>query len=135
MSKAMPTVQKYMTVMPHTIGVDANLEKAHNLMREFRIRHLPVLDGGELVGIISDRDLKMVESFKDVDPKTMTVSEAMTSDPYKTNPHASLADVCDEMQHHKYGSALVVDNNKLVGIFTWVDALKACSDVLRSGRA
>lgn len=135
MSKAMPTIQKYMTVMPHTIGVDATLEKAHNMMREFRIRHLPVLDGGELVGIISDRDLKMVESFKDVDPRTMTVSEAMTSDPFKTNPHASLADVCDEMQHHKFGSALVVDNNKLVGIFTWVDALKACSDVLRSGRA
>lgn len=134
MSKAIPVIQKYMTAMPHTVGVDATLEKAQHMMREFNIRHLPVLDGGHLVGIISDRDIKMVETFKDVDPRTMTVSEAYSSDPYMTSPHASLADVCDEMQHHKYGSALVVDNKKLVGIFTWVDALRATSEVLRSGR-
>jgi acetoin utilization protein AcuB len=56
--KSVPTVDKYMTSHPHTIGVDQPLSLAHKIMTEFRIRHLPVLDGGKLVGVISDRDLE-----------------------------------------------------------------------------
>jgi acetoin utilization protein AcuB len=125
MAKTVPTVQKFMTVQPHTIGADQSLAKAEKMMSELRIRHLPVLEGGKLVGILSDRDLRLVESFKDVDPEKVTVGEAYTPDPYVTAPSTPLGDVCREMAAHKYGCALVVDNHKLVGIFTWVDALHA----------
>lgn len=130
--KSIPTLQKYMTVMPHTIGADTTLDKAEAMMREYRIRHLPVLDGGRLVGIISDRDVKMVETFPDVDPKAVKVSDAFTPDPYITKPDALLSEVCAEMASHKYGCVLVTDNNKLVGIFTWVDALKAMNELLET---
>jgi acetoin utilization protein AcuB len=66
--KSIPTIQKYMTPMPHTIGSDQSLQKAHELMREFKIRHLPVLKGGKLVGILTDRDIALVETLKDVNP-------------------------------------------------------------------
>lgn len=128
--KAIPAVQKYMTKVPHTIGADQPLVKAEKLMTEYRIRHLPVLDGGKLVGILSDRDVKIVESFKDVDPNKVKVEEAYTPEPFIVSPTASLSDVCAQMVAHKYGCVLICDNNKLVGIFTWVDALKAFDELL-----
>lgn len=132
MSKAIPTVQKFMTVLPHTIGADQTLEKAEKMMAEHRVRHLPVLDGGKLVGILSDRDLRLVESFRDVDPREVKVSEAYTPEPYVTNPAAPLTEVCKEMAAHKYGCALVLDNHRLVGIFTWVDALNAFDQLMET---
>ena len=130
--KSVPTVDKYMTSHPHTIVVDQPLSLAHKMMTEFRIRHQPVLDGGKLVGVISDRDLKMVESFIDVNSDTTLVSEALTEDPYSVSPKAPLNEVCAEMATHRYGSVLIVDNHKLVGIFTWVDALKALQHLMDS---
>jgi acetoin utilization protein AcuB len=130
--KAIPTIQKYMTTIPHTIGADQPLAKAEKMMAEYRVRHLPVLDGGKLVGILTDRDVRLVESFRDVDPTTVKVDEAYTPEPYITSPTASLADVCAQMAEKKYGCVLVVDNNKLVGIFTWVDALKAFDQLLET---
>lgn len=128
--KAIPTISKYMTTLPHTIGADQTLDKASKMMSEFRIRHLPVLSGGKLVGILSDRDVRLVESFKDVDPEVVKVDEAYTPEPYITSPSSSLADVCEQMATKKFGCALVCDNHKLVGIFTWVDALSALNELL-----
>jgi acetoin utilization protein AcuB len=128
--KSIPTISKYMTTVPHTIGAEQTLEKAEKMMTEYRIRHLPVLSAGKLVGVLSDRDLKIVESFKDVDPTKVKVNEAYTPQPYVASPQANLSEVCAQMVLHKYGSVLVVDNNKLVGIFTWVDALRAFDELL-----
>ena len=72
--KAIPQISKYMTTTPHTIGAEQPLDKAMTMMREYKIRHIPVLDGGRLVGIISDRDLKGVMTLKDVDPAKITAS-------------------------------------------------------------
>lgn len=130
--KAIPTIEKFMTAFPHTIGSDQPLEKAEKMMNEFNIRHLPVLKAGKLVGILSQRDIQLVETFKDVDPRRVTVEEALSPDPYITSPQAKLSDVCREMAEHKYGCALVVDNKKLVGIFTWIDALLAMNQLLES---
>jgi len=130
--KAIPHISKYMTTQPHTIGSDQNLSKAEKMMGELRVRHLPVLEGGNLVGILSDRDVKLVESFKDVDPEKVTVAEAFTEDPFIVSPDSSLADVCSEMAAKKYGCAIVCDNKKLVGIFTWVDALTAMNELLNT---
>lgn len=130
MTKAMPVISKYMTTQPHTIGCDQTLEKAGIMMREFRIRHLPVLKAGKIVGILTERDLHLVETLKDVNPKKLTVDEAYTPDPYIVSPEAPLNEVCDEMASRKYGSVLVEDNKKIVGIFTWIDALNAMSELL-----
>lgn len=130
--KAVPSIEKYMSTTPHTIGADQSLARAEQMMKDFHIRHLPVLEAGRLVGILSDRDLKFVESFKDVDPQNVKISEAFTEDVYMVSPKAPLTEVCAEMALHKYGSVLVVDNKQLVGIFTWVDALRAFNELLET---
>lgn len=128
--KGVPAISKYMTVVPQTIGAEQSLAKAEKMMSEFRVRHLPVLHAGKLVGILSDRDVRLVETFRDVDPEKVSVEEAYSPDPYITSPNASLAEVCAKMAAHKYGCALVCDNQKLVGIFTWIDALNAFNELL-----
>ena len=132
MTKAIPTIQKFMTTSPHTIGIDQTLSQAKNVMHELSIRHLPVLSGGALVGIISEHDINFMLSFKGVDLMHEKVSEAMTTDPVKVDAHSLLDGVCREMAEKKIGSVLVQDNNKLVGIFTWVDALKAMDELLKT---
>lgn len=132
MKKSIPTVEKYMTTQLHTIGADQTLNKAEKVMGELRIRHLPVLESGKLIGILTDRDIKMVETFKDVDPLETSVREAFTEEPYSVSPKAPLTEVTAEMARHKFSCALVVDNHKLVGIFTWIDALNAFHDLLET---
>ncbi|MCB0394080.1 MAG: CBS domain-containing protein [Bdellovibrionales bacterium] len=130
--KAIPTVQKYMTHVPHSIGFDQTIARAKDKMHELGVRHLPVLKGGKLVGVLTDRDIKLVSTFKDVDPETLKVDEAFTPEPYFTSPDAHLDEVVSMMAEKKYGCAVVVDNSKLVGIFTEIDAYKALSDLLNT---
>jgi len=132
MSKAIPAVQKYMTTSPHTIGDDQPMALAHRMMREHNIRHLPVLRGAKIVGLVSDRDLNTLETLKDVDPHKVLVSEAMTEDPYLVSPDAALDEVVSTMADRKYGSAVVMQHDKVVGIFTTVDACRAFADLLHS---
>jgi len=132
MKKTIPSIQKYMTTSPHSIGSDQSLEKAEKLMKEFGIRHLPVLADGKLCGVISDRDVKFLKGFKDVDPRTALVSNLSSEAVYTVSPSALLDEVCETMAEHKYGSAVVVDNDKLVGIFTWVDGMRAMSELLHT---
>lgn len=132
MSKPIPHISKYMTTTPHTIGFDQTLQTAHKLMRDHHFRHLPVLQGGKLVGMVTERDLALIETLKDVDPTKVTVEDAMTPAPYTVAPDALLDEVVATMAEHRYGSAVVVDNSHVVGVFTTVDALVAFSDLLHS---
>jgi predicted transcriptional regulator len=71
-------------------------------------------------------------SFKGVDLKHETVSEAMSQDPVMVDANTLLDGVCRDMAEKKIGSVLVQDNHKLVGIFTWVDALLAMDELLKT---
>jgi acetoin utilization protein AcuB len=132
MSKAIPSIQKYMTTSPHSIGGEQTLSTAARMMHEHRIRHLPVLSGGKLRGLLTDRDLKLVETFRDVDPTKLTVDEAMTEQPYAVSPETPLDEVVSTMAAGKFGSAIVVQNGHVVGIFTTVDACQALSELLKT---
>jgi acetoin utilization protein AcuB len=124
--KARP-VREFMTSHPHSIGVDQKLSKAHELMREHGIRHLPVLHGGKVVGMLSLRDLHLIETLTDVNVDEVTVEEAMTADPYCVGPDKPIGDLAAEMADQKYGAAIVMEGNRVVGLFTTIDALRALS--------
>lgn len=132
MSKPIPTISKYMTTSPHTIGVDQPMAQAHRMMREHHIRHLPVLRGGQLIGVLSDGDLHLIETLRDVDPDKVLVEDAMTQNPYSVSPEAPLDEVVAQMAEHKYGSVVVMQNHKVVGIFTTVDACRAFAEMLHT---
>lgn len=132
MSKGIPHIDRYMTTSPYSIGQEQRLSQAHRLMREHNIRHLPVLHGGQLVGVLSDRDLHLIETLRDVDPEKVLVEEAMSPTVYTVSPKALLDEVVREMAHHKYGCAVVLDNGKVVGVFTTIDAMRVFADLLET---
>jgi acetoin utilization protein AcuB len=132
MTKPIPSVRKYMTTTPLTIGAEQTMADAHDMMRQHQLRHLPVLSAKELVGVVSDGDLNRAESFKGVHPERVRVEDVMSRGAYAVTPDAPLDEVVQEMARHKYGSAVVVDHNHVVGIFTAVDACQAFADMLRT---
>jgi acetoin utilization protein AcuB len=119
------SISHYMTRAPHTIGREQPLAVAHRLMNEHGVRHLPVLHAGQLVGVLSQRDLHFLETLRDVDPQQVTVAEAMTTDVFTVSPRTTLRKVAAEMAERKLGSAIVVEHDRVVGVFTTVDALRA----------
>ena len=123
-------IEDVMTRSPHSVGADQTVDFARSVMRGFRIRHLPVLQAGRLVGLLSERDIYWIESLKDGDGGKMLVEQAMTPAPYAVAPDALLADVAREMAERKYGSAVVMDGDKVVGLFTSTDALSALAALL-----
>jgi acetoin utilization protein AcuB len=125
-------VDRYMTASVHTIAVTRTLEEAHQMMRSLLVRHLPVMKGGKLVGIVSQRDLSLIETLPGVDPKAVTVDDAMSEEIYSVNAGTPVADVARVMAARKLGSAVVMDQGALVGIFTATDALHALEHLLSS---
>jgi acetoin utilization protein AcuB len=120
---ARTTIAEVMTKAPHTIGRDQRLARAHDMMRTHGLRHLPVLDGGKLVGVLSQRDLYFIEAVAGSNEELDSVAEAMATELYVVAPSESVADVARTMAQHKYGCAVVVDRGHVVGIFTATDAL------------
>lgn len=132
MRKPIPTVQAFMTPHPHSVGRDQPLARAHAFLREHKIRHLPVLDGGKLVGVLTDRDLHLIETLRDVDPQLLLVDEAMSTEVFAVGPDAQLDQVASAMAEHKYGCAVVLHNEQVVGIFTTVDVCRALAELLHT---
>jgi len=130
MSKPIPPVSKYMTTTPHTAEGSVTLAAASKLMQAHGIRHLPVVAGDKLLGVITERDIKLAESFSIVDPEKVTVHGTMTEDLYSVSPETPLDEVVATMAEKKYGSAIVVQNKRVVGVFTTVDACRALSELL-----
>lgn len=115
-------VREFMTPMPKTIGVDINIKKARNLMLENSCHHLPVLQGGKLVGILSDRDLNTVEKLSQTDG--LTAGDVMTAEPITVLPTDDVFQVAMKMHQEKIGSVIVRGFEKEPwGIFTATDAL------------
>lgn len=132
----MPSMSRYMTRQPWTIRNDAKMSQAHLMMRQHHIRHLPVLDNGRLVGVVTERDLHLIETLPGSDPDEVTVAEAMTEDVYMVGPEAPVDAVAERMAARKYGCAIVVNRRGVVeGIFTTVDAMQVLADVLRRATA
>jgi acetoin utilization protein AcuB len=123
------TIRDYMTPSPHTIGAEQTLAVASELMRKHKIRHLPVLRGGSIVGILSQRDVALISGLPQVDPAEVPVEDAMSEEVYSVRPETPLAEVAATMAAHKYGAALVVgERDRVVGVFTTIDALHALAD-------
>ncbi len=132
----MPSISRYMTRQPWTIRKDAKMSQAHQLMREHQIRHLPVLEAGKLVGIVSERDLHLIETLPDSDPDEVTVEDAMVEDVYGVSADDPVDVIVEMMSSRKYGSAVVLNHRGHVeGMFTTVDALQVLADVLRRATA
>lgn len=103
------------------------------LTREHRIRHLPVLEGGRLVGVVTDRDLRlsmppraeMTEEERERFLETTTLESAMTRELVTTTPDTPVEDAAKLLYEHRIGCLPVMEGEELVGILTETDLLRA----------
>ena len=121
-----------MMPFPHSIDIDAPLAQARRLMREGHFRHVPVTSGGDIVGIVTDRDIKLLlgPDFGNPDERELKVRDAYIDKPCVVAASTPVATVARTMAEHHIGSAIVTKNDKLVGIFTVTDACRALAEVL-----
>ena len=119
-------LKKLQFVTPETGVLDI-----YNLMKSKKIRHLPVIDKGESVGIISDRDVQFVHATKDT--FQLKAKDIMTSEPYSVDIMTTVAHVVNIMAQKKISSVLIHDKSKkVVGIFTSTDALNILTEHYKS---
>jgi acetoin utilization protein AcuB len=108
-----------------TISAKASLQEANQLLRAGGFRHLPVLEGTRLVGILTDRDLRLATSSLSAEPHELQdpVWSAMTRSPITVDPLDPVEDAARIMRENKIGCLPVVDGPDLVGILTGMDIL------------
>lgn len=129
---AQTTVQEHMSCEPLTINGTVSLAEAAQLMRGRNIRHLPVMDDGKVVGVVSERDLHVAKSLRSLNHEKATVALVMSTPALVVPPDTRLSDVAARMIDRKVGSAVVVHEGSVVGIFTSHDALHAIHAILAS---
>ena len=131
--KKMPSVKSAMTPFPHSIQMNAPLDIARKLMREHHIHHLPVTDKTGLIGIITDRDIKLIlgPEFDYPPERELTVEDVYIPNAYIIDLTTPLDHVLVTMASRHIGSAIVTKKGKLVGVFTHEDACNNFAHFLR----
>ncbi|HXV82685.1 MAG TPA: CBS domain-containing protein [Candidatus Binatia bacterium] len=131
--KTTVTVRDLMARDPATLGRNETLDLAESIMNLGRIRHMPVVDDGRIVGIVSQRDLfrsalitalgfgrKTTSALI----KTITIKEIMTEHVITIPPEASVKEAARVMIDKKIGCLPVVEDQKLIGLLTETDILR-----------
>lgn len=130
----MPPVDRYMTRVPITIEPRASVATAREMMTLRMIHHLPVVEHGNLVGILSERDVEVLAAIPGIDLGQVEVSRVMGR-PHAVWTESGLDSVAELMRENGCDAVVVRDHRGLKGIFTVVDALGALDDVLQRATA
>lgn len=119
--------ENIMTRNPTTVQPGESLDRIEGLLLELDIRHLPVVDDGQLVGIISDRDVSPYRLNDGGSLGSATAGEIMCSDLVTVSPETEILEVVDTMIDQRVGALPVVEtaSQSLVGIISYVDLLRA----------
>ncbi|HEV8383505.1 MAG TPA: CBS domain-containing protein [Candidatus Acidoferrales bacterium] len=134
-------VRDYMMSALTTISKDSSLLDAAMTMRRSSIRHLPIVDGDRLVGIITERDVlrcspsllsEITQDEYNAIFENTPIARVMTRDPTSVQPDAPIRDAVALMMDRKMGCLPVVENGRLVGILTRSDLLNVLMNLLPS---
>lgn len=135
MSKLNLPVEEFTTPDPLTAEENTSIEELSKMMKENGIRHLPIVRDKRVVGIISDRDLRLVSCLSSGEKTLVQASDIMAHDPVTVDSQTSLDEVAFAMSQNKIGSVIVnEDGEKFLGIFTVTDALNALIEIARSAQ-
>ncbi len=128
----MLTVRDLMTAIPNTVTPQTTLRQVIELMKTQSCRQMPVLDNGRLVGIITDRDVRLVMNsplvlhgrWQDEEILDNVMADnCMTPNPMTVSPEMSAYQAANMLSIYKFGALPVIDNDVLVGIITVTDFL------------
>jgi acetoin utilization protein AcuB len=130
--------REIMTSAPVTISPRATVGQALRLLQTLDLRHLPVVDDGRLVGMLSDRDFRtalgpgFLDGTASADALHASVASLMTAQVVAVFPETDIVEIIDRMIGHGVGALPVTaeDSDDLLGIVSYVDVLKAARDRL-----
>jgi acetoin utilization protein AcuB len=129
MIKQKSNIESEMTSYPAVVGPKTPVLEAAELMKGLGIRHLPVLDSGRVLGVISDRDLRQAMLLSD--SMSLVVTDVMISEVYCVSLGTPIWVVAKKMASNKWGCAVVINKQgAVVGIFTTTDAMRLLADLL-----
>lgn len=132
MSKFNVTVEEFTTPDPITAVEKTSISEMIELMSTHGIRHLPIMRDQNIVGIVSDRDVRLISGLNEVQKMQITAEDIMTRDPLTVSSNTALDEVAYLMSENKVGSVLVYDpKSSFLGIFTASDALNALVEIIR----
>ena len=123
-------VRTWMTPGPITITPQTTLPEAHQLMLQYNIRRLPVVNRGKLIGIVTLGDIREAQASDFTMLSVFELNslldrlparEFMAYEPITISPDAAISEAAELMLRHKIGALLVVENGELVGILTETD--------------
>ncbi|MBC6943573.1 MAG: CBS domain-containing protein [Xanthomonadales bacterium] len=126
------SVEEFTTPDPVTAVEQTGIEELQRLMDQHGVRHLPVLRGERVVGVVSDRDVRAVAGLSVAEKLQVCAADIMATDPLTVSARASLDEVAYAMAERKVGSAIVIEaDGRMLGIFTASDALNALVEIAR----
>lgn len=132
MSRLTVAVEEFTTPNPLTARDTASLEELQRIMQDNNVRHIPIVKNNTVVGIVSDRDLKLISGLSKTEKLQVKASDIMSPNPVTVSAGATLDEVAYEMSRSKIGSVIVNDeNDEFLGIFTVTDALNALIEIAR----
>lgn len=121
-----------MTIDPEYVNPETSLREVIATMNRYGYRHLPVLENGQVVGIITDRDIRLVLNSPVLDDEPLTritvidsvvASDCMTQNPLSVTGETPIYEVAGIFAKTKFGALLVMNNGRLDGIITVIDLL------------
>jgi len=122
-------VRDFMSRLPEEVDHREPLSSAIQVMNELHVRHIPVMDGVALFGVLSRQDVQDAWLRYGETAEEMEIGEICTRDVLTFEPLAKLPQVAKAMAERGVTSALVVDAGVLVGIFTSSDALRVLAEL------
>jgi CBS domain-containing protein len=131
--KNTPAVKEIMMKAPVTLSPEDTLDLANDIIYLGRVRHIPILDKGRLVGILSQRDLfgaaatavlGLKGKTKKALLKSTQIKEVMSKTVVTVSPEATVKEAARKMAQKKIGCLPVVDAGTLVGLLTTTDVMR-----------
>jgi len=130
-----------MTPDPLTVTPQASIAEAWDVMRELAVRHVPVVEDGVLVGMLSDRERAQVNIARVLGAEgadalrgglKTPIVEVMSSDVISVEPETEVGEVINLLLEHKIGALPVVEpgTRDVIGIISYIDVLRALQDLL-----
>jgi acetoin utilization protein AcuB len=127
--RRVPRVKSVMTPFPYSVAPSASLDEAQAMMQTHGIHHLPVCDNHLVVGVVSERGMRVALAMRD--DRSPTVEDVYTREVLLADLEQPLDDVVAQMAERSVGAAVVMRGDKLAGILTTTDVCRLYVELLR----
>lgn len=132
--KKIPTLKTAMTPFPYSVQLETTLTAVRNLMQAHNIHHIPVMNDGKIVGVITEKEIETRQKVLNGgdNEKSLEVLHVPMSKAYVVDINEPLENVLLTMANKRIGATVITKHGKLVGVFTYIDACRYFGQYIKS---